>query len=212
MIKVRKSVNAPLSLGVGCTSHSGQDVQSALLIDSEKKCYLCEQFVDKGFEIEHNRGQTRFPHLKYEWTNLYMSCTYCNGRKSGGYDVLNPSTNNIEDLIEQRLDLANKRIQYVGDQTNAESVSTVDLLSKLFNGNGNLRDVKCKMLYEDLQREYVNFLQFLADYKSDKTEANKQKILDSLLITKEFLAFKYWLIKDDPALDAEFGPFIIWNK
>lgn len=213
MIKVRKSGIVPPSLLVaGCSRHDGQDVQDALVLDSDKKCYLCEQFTNKTFQIEHNKGQTAYPLLKYEWTNLHMSCPYCNGRKNGGYNVLDPAGHDIEDLIEQRLNLAKKEIQYVDNDGSVESGSTIELLTKLFNGKAGLRDVKCNLLYEDLQREYVTFLGFLSDYKMDNSNDNKQKIIDSLLITKEFLAFKYWLIKDDAVLDAEFATYVVWNK
>lgn len=213
MIKVRKSADAPPSLLVGdCSSHDGQDVQEALILDSDQKCYLCEQFVNKTFQIEHNKSQSLFPHLKYEWTNLFMSCPYCNGRKSAGFDVLDPLTNDVEELITHHLDLAQKSILFTTDPLNVQAVSTVSLLDKLFNGKDNIRDVKCKVLYEDLQREYVSFLQFLLDYKTDNSAINKQKIIDSLLITKEFLAFKYRIIKENTSLYDDFKDDIVWNK
>ena len=213
MIRVRKStVTPPSLLAANCNKHDEQDVQDALMLESDKKCYLCEQYVNKTFQIEHNKAQTVQPHLRYEWSNLFMSCGYCNGRKSGGYDVLDPATNNIEDLITHHLDLSRKFITFNTDHLNPQTLSTVELLSKLFNGKNNLRDVKCKVLYEDLQREYVSFLQFLLDYKQDDSPLNKQKVIDSLSITKEFLAFKYWLIKGDAVLFGEFGQYMIWNK
>lgn len=213
MIKVRKSDVVPPSLLVpNCRNHNGQDVQQTLLDDSDKKCYLCEQYVNKTFQIEHHKGQANFPHLKYEWTNLFMSCVYCNGRKSAGYDLLDPIANNIEQLITHRLILNQKNVSFTADPLNSQAVSTIALLTKLFNGKNGLRDVKCKELYEDLQREYVKFLEFLLDYKQDSNLINKQRIIDSLLITKEFLAFKYWVIKDDPDLYNDFKNYMTWNN
>lgn len=213
MIRVRKSSNIPPSLLVqNCSAHDGQDVQEALMDDSYKKCYLCEQYVNKSFQVEHHKGQAQNANLKYEWTNLFLSCLYCNQRKSGGYDLVNPLTNNIEDLIIHRLDLTLKNIVFIVDPLNVQGVSTVRLLERLFNGKNGIRDVKCKELYEDLQREYVTFLTFLLDYKQNNTLVNKQKIIDSLLISKEFLAFKYWIIIDDPLLFNEFRSYMSWNK
>lgn len=213
MIKVRKSTVIPPSLlEPACNDHNGQDVQAALLVDSDRKCYICEQYVNKTFQVEHHKGQAQFPDLKYDWTNLFMSCVYCNGRKSGGYDLLNPIENKIEDLIIHRLTLSKKSVLFTGDPLNPQTSSTISLLKKLFNGKNDLRDVKCKELYEYLQREYVKFLEFLVDYKTESTESNKQKIIDSLLVTKEFLAFKYWIIKDDAELFPEFQEYMLFNN
>ncbi|MCX2480976.1 HNH endonuclease [Pedobacter sp. MC2016-15] len=213
MIKVRKRVIVPASLRHPLrNTYNGQDVQEALLEDSDRKCYICEQYVNKSFQVEHHMSQLQFPHLRYEWKNLFLSCAYCNSRKSARYDLLDPISNNIEVLITQQLDLKQKTVLLAGDESNPQIVSTINFLKKLFNGKNGLRDVRCKELYNDLLREYVLFLKFLLGYKQNKNYNNKQRVIDSLLLTKEFLAFKYWILKNDSASYAEFKDYLRFNK
>jgi uncharacterized protein (TIGR02646 family) len=215
MIRVSKSTNIPASLLVkNCSHYDGQDVQDTLVIDQHEKCYLCEQKTSKSFQIEHHKAKAigYYPHLKYTWTNLFLSCPYCNGRKPNPYDLLDPISNNIEDIITHHLDLANKLANFTTLKTGIQESFTVSLLDRLFNGIDKLRDIKGGILYKDLEREIVFFLRLLVDYKTSNTPENKQKVIDSLLITKEFLAFKYWLIKDDDDLYNDFKDNMIWNK
>jgi uncharacterized protein (TIGR02646 family) len=215
MIRISKSDAVPPSLlAVNCNNYDGQDVQDALVADQHEKCYLCEQKTNKSFQIEHlqPKADGYFPHLKYVWTNLFLSCPYCNGRKPNEFDLLDPLRNNIEDIISHRLDLTAKSAQIKAMRSGSKEEYTAQLLDRLFNGKNKLRDVKGRILYRDLEREIVLFLGFLNDYKTDNTPLNKQKIIDSLLITKEFLAFKYWILKDDGALYNVFKEYTVWNK
>jgi len=214
MIRVSKSVDVPPSLLVAdCSSYSGSDVEEALVNDHHKKCYLCEQKTGKDFQTEHHKAKAEgySPHLKYIWSNLFLSCPYCNSRKHKSYVILDPVNNNIEDIIYHQLDLTNKTvvIQDLREGTNDDC--TVWFLGRLFNGKNNLRDTKADILYRDLQREIVFFLGILLEYKTTPTPENKQKVNDSLLITKEFLAFKYWIVKDNN-LYNDFQEHITWNR
>jgi len=213
MIRVVKNEEVPASLLVeNCSHYDGQDVQEALIIDHHQKCYICEQRVNKDFQIEHHQPKALFPALKYEWTNLFLSCQYCNGRKPNRLSLLNPLSQNIEELISRHLDLGNKFIQVETLRPGLQEEDTVFLLRKLFNGENNIRDTKGGLLYKDLEREYVFFLGLLHDYKSSKTVENRQKVIDSLLITKEFLAFKYWALKGYDDLYEDFKDYLVWNK
>lgn len=44
------------------------------------------------------------------------------------------------------------------------------------------------------------------------TTDNEQKVKDELQIDKEFLGFKYWIIRDNKFLYQIFHKDIIWNK
>src|ERR1700722_16017775 len=98
MIRVRKSAEIPASLLVAnCNSYDGQDVQEALVTDQHEKCYLCEQKTTKSFQIEHHKAKAAgyHPELKYTWSNLFLTCGYCNGRKPNDFDLLDPVHHNI---------------------------------------------------------------------------------------------------------------------
>lgn len=214
MIRVRKSTDTPPSLQVeNCHHYDGQDVQDLLYSDQHGKCYLCEQETHKSFQIEHFKPKETgyFPELKYDWTNLFLACGYCNGRKSNSYEILNPLNHNIEEIIAHRIDIYSKKVEFVSETIDENTNDTVELLNKLFNGKSNIRDVKGKILFDDLNREISYFIKMLLNYRSDTSPINRQIVIDLLHISKEFLGFKYWIIKDYGFYE-DFKEFMIWNK
>ena len=46
----------------------------------------------------------------------------------------------------------------------------------------------------------------------ERSQTNENIVREELAIGKELLGFKYWIIRDEPALNAVFGGDIIWNK
>ena len=214
MIRVKKTVETPPSLVVdNCNHYDGQDVQNTLYSDQYGKCYLCEQETHKNFEIEHlkPKAEGHFPELEFEWTNLFLSCKYCNGRKPNNLEILNPLNLNIEDVIVHKFDINLGKIEFLSNSVDPNTLETTKLLSILFNGKSNIRDIKGKILFDDLSREILNFLKMLIQYKSNSKEENKQIVIDLLHISKEFLGFKYWIIKDSGFYD-DFKDWMIWNK
>lgn len=214
MIRVNKTVEIPPSLQVeNCTHYDGQDVQKTLVNDQFGKCYLCEQNPGKDFEIEHLKPKSEgySPELKYEWTNLFLACKYCNGRKPNNLEILNPLIHNIEDCISQRIDYYSKKVEFHSTSDDLSTRQTIELLDRLFNGKSHIRDVKSKVLFDDLNREISFFLEMLIQHKTDGNKQNKQIIIDLLHLSKEFLGVKYWIIKDSGMFD-EFKDFIVWNK
>ncbi|EHG98095.1 hypothetical protein HMPREF9441_04071, partial [Paraprevotella clara YIT 11840] len=47
---------------------------------------------------------------------------------------------------------------------------------------------------------------------SAPTPETKEVVRELLSIKQDFLGFKYWIIKNNPALFREFSNNIIWNK
>lgn len=214
MIRISKTTDIPRSLQVeNCNHYDGQDVQDALYSDHHGKCYLCEQETHKNFEIEHlkPKAEGHFPEMEFEWTNLFLSCKYCNGRKPNNLEITNPLNVNTEDVITHKFDINLGKIEFFSYSDDANTLETIKLLSRLFNGKSNIRDIKGKILFDDLNREILNFLKMLLQYKSNSNEENKQIIIDLLHISKEFLGFKYWIMKDNGFYD-EFEEYMVWNK
>ena len=54
------------------------------------------------------------------------------------------------------------------------------------------------------------FNELLLQYINDKTIENRDKVLGELGVDREFLGFKYWIIKDNNV--EEFYDDIVWNK
>lgn len=213
MIKVRKSEDVPSSLAIDKpTKYDSQDVLDALVHDQNQKCYICEQNHRQNFQVEHLKPKAIYSELEFEWTNLFSACPYCNGRKPNSYDILDPSLHNIEEIIVQQLDLANSQVNIETLRVGRQEDFTVKLLKKFFNGEKGIRDRRRQILFDDLQREIVFFLKLLNDYKIDKSESNKNKIIDVLNITKEYLGYKYWILKKNDKLYVDFEDHITWNR
>ncbi|MDX9883026.1 MAG: hypothetical protein RBS73_13270 [Prolixibacteraceae bacterium] len=216
MIRIRKSELVPQSLSApDCSRYDGHDVQQQLYADQDGKCYLCEQQTGKDYQIEHFKPKAEgfFPELEFDWRNLFLSCPYCNGRKPNSFtNLLNPTSNNNEEIIEQRISFGTSKINLKSEVDTAEVNQTIQLLDKLLNGTPGVRDERTQILYEDIKQEITFFMELLAEYKKSRNETIKDAIIASLDIRKEFLGLKYWIIKDASGLYVEFSPYLIWNK
>lgn len=215
MIREAKSPISPTSLSAH-KKYDGPDVLEQLFSDQHGKCYLCELKVKQHYEVEHLKSKENFPALKYDWTNLLLSDGYCNGKKNKYFDnILNPNDNNIEDIIEQRIDSINRKVLFQTSNTSVEAQKTVELLSRLYNGKTyapKLRDTREDEFYKEVERIIYVFNMTLYNYQLNTNPQTEKAVRDELAIDKELLGFKYWIIKDKPELLAVFGNDIKWNK
>lgn len=211
MIKVEKSATIPESL-LTTQAYDGQDVQRQLLCDQHRKCYICECAVEANYHIEHLNSQAN----RQDWNNLFLSCGYCNDKKLALYDnILNPATNNIEDIIEQRLDTYSKEAEFRSENNSTEVKQTIKLLENIFNGkehDPNFRSPHEEVFYDRVEMSINDFMRKVIDYRMNSSQTNENVVREELAIDKELLGFKYWIIRDEPALNAVFGGDIIWNK
>lgn len=207
MIREAKSPISPSSLSKG-KKYNDTDVVEQLFTDHHGKCYLCELKAKQHFEVEHLKSKENYPELKFEWSNLLLSDGYCNGKKSKNFDnILNPNSNNIEDIIEQRIDSLNRKALF-------QSSETVDLLNRLYNGTyaPKLRTKREDKFYKEVERVINAFNITLYNYQLDSNPQTEKAVREELSIDKELLGFKYWIIKDKPELLAVFENDIKWNK
>ncbi len=210
MIRVYKSPNSPISLEKQTgEQYNNEDVKDQLVKDQHCKCYLCEQNTGKDFEIEHLTPQNSDINRIKEWNNLLLSCPYCNRKKSDRFNIINPILKNIEDIIEQRI--VENHISLSSSEEDHETNQTVILLNRIYNGTNNIRATKSELLFKDVQREINLFMGWLLNYKQNPSPENKGILTDSLKVDKEFLGFKYWIIKDS-GLEPYLKDVIQWNK
>ena len=214
MIREVKSSVSPSSLSAH-NRYDGPDVVDQLFTDHHGKCYLCELKAKQHFEVEHLKSKENYQELKFEWSNLLLSDGYCNGKKSKYFDnILNPNSNNIEDIIEQRIDSINRKALFQTSNTSVEAQKTVELLNRLYNGTyaPKLRTKREDKFYKEVERVINAFNIILFDYQLNTNPQTEKAVRDELAIDKELLGFKYWIIKDKPELLAVFGNDIKWNK
>lgn len=214
MIRLRKDSNVPDSLlKDNCNSYSEEDVQKQIDIDHDGKCYICEKIVNNDFQIEHLKPKNKYLELKYEWTNLLLSCPFCNQRKSSGFDdILNPLEENIECIVSHGVDFVNGKIDLSSDRNDAATLNTINLIERLFNGKAGLRKLKEEKLYQYFAIHIRLFLRAVNKFIVDSSDVNKNLVIDYLKIDKEFLAFKYYIIVCSDNLFDVFHDYIVWNK
>lgn len=214
MIRIYKHPDAPKSLAKG-TSWSEEDVESQLKADQHGKCYLCERKLIADFQVEHHQSRTNHPDLTYKWSNLFWSCNYCNGKKSASYDnMVNPTEENVEELIEQRFDFPKSKVVFNSTSTTSISSidSTIELLGKIFNGSGKIRKIREQQFYDYAKSKVTSFQDMVLTWLNKPTEELKNAIKEQLDIESEFFGFKYWIIKSNKQLEEDFSEHIKWNK
>lgn len=212
MIQLQKTTTAPASLA-NKKRYDGDDVKELLAKDHYDKCYICERQRTTDFQIEHLHSQEHYPNERYNWENLFFTCSYCNTKKSSHFDdIVNPTKEAIEKKIVQTLNYKDNKADFTTEDSSSAIQQTIALLNRIFNGKNRMRDFKEERFFEEFLSKMNKFEQAINDYLSTPTPETKQVIKELLSIKEEFLGFKYWVIKNNPTLSAEFSNDIIWNK
>ena len=213
MIKVSKSEDVPESLST-TKAYDGEDVKRQLFKDQNSKCYLCERHLTTDFEIEHFKSKDNYSQLIQDWNNLLLSCRYCNGKKLNHFDnLLNPLTENIEEEIKQEVDFTNKKAKFtfIHDETEAGK-QLIELLQRLFNGSKSIRTLREEKFFNYFISDINRFQETVNNYLLKPTPQTENEVRIALGIDKEFLGFKYWIIKSNSTLNSKFSKDIVWNK
>lgn len=213
MIRVYKHPEIPASL-LRRVSWNEEDVVGQLMSDQHRKCYLCERECITDFQVEHFQSRFHNDGLCFEWSNLLWSCFYCNVKKSSSFDnILNPLDNNVEDLIRQEFDFPNSKVlfSHIGGDSEKKA-STISLLNRIFNGSGKIRTKREQSQYDYAKSKITSFQDLVLSWLMTGSEEKGKAIIEQLDIKSEFLGFKYWIIKSNDQLLAEYGDYIRWNK
>lgn len=210
MIQLQKTTTAPASLTTK-KRYDRKDVIDLLAKDHYYKCYICERKLTTDFQVEHLHSQEHYPDEKYNWDNLFFVCSYCNGKKSANFDgIVNPTKEAIEEKIVQTLNY--DKADFATNDTSAAIQQTIVLLNRIFNGKNAIRTLKEERFFEEFLSKMNNFEKAVNNYLSAPTPETKEVVRELLSIKQDFLGFKYWIIKNNPALFREFSNNIIWNK
>ena len=211
MIRVRKSGKVPRSL-VETATYDKDDVVRQLSEDQYEKCYICERHLTADFEIDHLCG--RSSELSRQWSNLLFACNYCNKKKSNGYhNILNPLSVNIEEEIVQGMDYSRKLAVFAGVQDSPEHDETVKLLDLIFNGTRKgLRTYREERFFEYAMSVINRFYNLVNEYLFSSEMRSEMLIREELQPDKEFLGFKFHIIKSNPTLNKTFCKDVVWNR
>lgn len=221
MVNFEKSQPAPNCLASEKSKASGDykcgDVLERLKSDFKNKCYLCEQKAPSNINVEHFQSHQGNLDLKFDWNNLYWSCSHCNNIKSSLYDDIlncNDSSQRVDSWIKYEIDPFPKekaKISIIEDETNADN--TVELLDKIYNGSTNLKTIEAANIRQKLLLEIRDFQNWLFEYFEEEEETEqkiflRRKIENHLRNSSNFTAFKRWIIWKNEAMNHEFGELI----
>lgn len=212
MIQVHKSQEPPKSLS-GTGRYDGEDVRRQLISDQREKCYLCESVTGTDFVIDHFHSQRNCLDQVSDWRNLLLTCSYCNMKKGARFDtLLDPTSTPIEERIEQRIDYSHKRASFTSSHHDPETESTMDLLSRIFNGSGKIRSVREERFFEKFISEMNLFTSAVNHFLDTRSEKYRSIVSQYLDAGEEYLGFKYWIIRSSDILSEEFQDECRWNR
>jgi hypothetical protein len=128
-------------------------------------------------------------------------------------DILDPSMQNVENLIVCKHDISQKRVDFTTTEPETTEIKkTIQLLEKIFNGNAKVRKVKEEQFYNQFLLSMNRFLSLVTDFLRDNSTSKEQAIREELQVGKEFLAFKYHLLLDNNQTANIFKADLNWNK
>jgi uncharacterized protein (TIGR02646 family) len=197
-------------------AYDSDDIYQQLIEDSAEKCYLCgDKLNAKDYQVEHFVPHENSSHVevKFDWHNLFLSCVYCNSKKSSTYNkigadkaILNPSEDNIGDEIlhfYDPLDLTGNVVVLSSIGTSEKAANTIELLEKIYNLHGvGKPSFKMKRECNELKKaiknallEFRSLIKDLADAQMPSEKANAARQIAILLEKPSaFTEFKYGMI------------------
>lgn len=206
MFNVTRIYPAPDSIAKN--QYNKDDVLNKLKPMFFEKCYLCERDDIQDVEVEHFVPHESNSALKYDWDNLYYSCSRCNSIKSNTHiNLLNCTDNSIDigSLICCLMpSTPDGDVKVEATSTKCDKTeNTVKLLEKCYNlENTALRGISRETLMEQMWEHYTDLLlvrKILRDKKSGRTmkQGAEETIEAMLKVEHPFSIFwRYYYLND----------------
>ena len=216
MVFFEKSQPAPASL-TSRTSYREEDVIERLESDFKNKCYICESKNPVSINVEHFIPHRGNEELKFEWNNLFYSCSHCNNTKEmlerntikGAILNCTCEDDKVDERISYRvnsfpeLEVLIEEVLPV-DKTFEERVNnTITLLKAIYDGyNTPIKKREAANLRLCLMNEIIIFQKLLIKLSSSNVDSEqiKEQIEKELSKERAFTAFKRWIVKDSSVL------------
>lgn len=208
MIKIDRKENPSF------VHYNDDTVTTALKKDFFTKCYICEEFTRKHYEVDHFYPQNSYPHLINDYDNLYYSCEKCNSLRpkkqntTSENEILDCCCVDPEQYISLRLNTkeckvdidkikSDRKLDYLID-------NTIIFLHRIYNGEGSTSN-SCEDLKEDIKDEIEGFRKKLDKYEKTKLKrASLKEIKKDLDISSSYSTFKRWIVRDNDNLNIKF--------
>jgi uncharacterized protein (TIGR02646 family) len=221
MVFFQKSQPAPNCLELEKAKANGDykcdNVLNRIKNDFKNKCYLCEYKEPTSINVEHFVPHEGNLDLKFDWNNLFWSCSHCNNTKLNTYTNLlsctDPDHNVETDLKYGFKPFPFESVDIISLKDEQRVHNTRDLLIALYNGTTKLKTIESSNLRDKLLDEIMEFQAHLKDYFRDtNSEEDRQyfliRIRGHLDRGSNFTAFKRWIIRDNNRLNQEFGQYV----
>jgi len=215
MVYFKKMESEPTVLSsirsnLGDYRHS--DIISAIKSDFYDKCYICEQKGVSSINIEHFAPHENINMIrKYNWSNLFWSCSHCNTIKSSNYNgqLLNCTVeeDGVDIKIRYMLNFnsTNREEQIVINSiyNSIKILNTVDLLKKVYRGTTALNKHQSVLIRNEIYDEIFDFQSTLDKYLISEDEEKKEElylhaIKKGLSNKSSFTAFKRDIVRNNP--------------
>jgi hypothetical protein len=205
MVKINRS-----PLPIGTTINSAKDYRSELVYallysDFYGKCYICEDSTFTSPEVEHRVSQSNNAESKYDWNNLFLSCSHCNGIKGNKYDNIIDCTV-VDPELYLFLAISNIKNIVIKTKGNVPGLQeTAELLARVYNGiQSPITDSGCAKLRNKIFKEIAEFRNLIIRYSregnSNMKRIYKRKISERIQRSSTFAAFKRRIVRDQPNL------------
>lgn len=110
------------------TDYKNSENKRALINASHGKCIYCEsRVVHISFgDVEHIKPKSKYPALKFVWTNLGYVCTKCNNAKKDKYDDSTPYINPYDEDPKEHLVAVGALLKHKAGSERGE-LTTIDI-------------------------------------------------------------------------------------
>ena len=180
------------------------------------KCYLCEKDNISDIEVEHLIPHKNNENLKYDWNNLFYSCSRCNSIKGIKEKILDCTNIDASKAIELRCPSSDSDpvIDNLGllDE-NEEILATKKLLEECYNScSTGIRGISRQALIDEITKHYACWLDLkLKLRKNPLSTREEEEILEKLekmcQSNYPFSAFWKWHIYRDSFLKDKISIF-----
>lgn len=217
MFNVIRTLPAPMSLEAQ-RKYDGEDVYTALEECFHKKCYICETKNPLDINIEHFNPHMGDIEKKFNWNNLYLSCSRCNNIKQAKYqNLLDCCNTSVWDKIKllPGFSPGARNFTIAALDTDLKTIETATLLNDVYN---NDRTINKRFTARSLRSQVVKTTHKLTKlmtiyYDEDSTEVKREQAIEDMKVMIQssypYSAFNRWMIKDDRELDDLLSPFMV---
>lgn len=184
------------------------------------KCYLCEQSRLSDPEIEHFSPHSADSTKKYDWHNLYLSCSRCNSIKGTKHinllDCCDP-TIDVSQLIKISLTTYYDEdiiVEATNMDADEKTINTVELLKLCYNDKGTpLRAISRSALIEKIAEHHHQILKLrqilTSETSSDfEIQAAISKLSAMLKEKYPFSSAWKWFVQRDSKLLKQLSTYL----